>query len=115
MIKNSLHILFICSRNKWRSKTAESIFKKTKNLIVMSAGTENSARIKVNQKMIDIADIIFVMEKKHKERINNKFSNVTSKKVITLDIPDEYKYMDTELIEILNSSVNYYLNNNLFV
>ena len=33
------------------------------------------------------------------------------KEIIVLDIPDEYKYMDEELIENLEDSVSFYLNN----
>lgn len=66
-------ILFVCSRNKWRSLTAETIFKNNPSFDVKSAGTENSARIKVNSNHIHWADLIFVMEKKHNERLLAKF------------------------------------------
>lgn len=76
----------------------------------MSAGTEPSARIRVSQKHILWADLIFVMEKKHKQRLQTKFhEEVSVKEIINLDIPDDYKFMDDELVEILNGSVRYYL------
>ncbi len=58
-----MNLLFICSRNNWRSPTAESIYKNREGFNVKSAGTEPSARIKVNAKLIDWADTIFVMKK----------------------------------------------------
>ncbi len=67
-----------------------------------SASTENGARIRVSEKMVLWADLIFVMEKKHKTRLVEKFPNATSsKEIIILDIPDEYQYMDSELVETL--------------
>lgn len=74
---------------------------------VRSAGTEDNARIKVNIGHIGCADLIFVMEKKHHRRIKEKLRNlINNKTVICLDITDEYKFMDEELIEILKSRVS---------
>ncbi len=105
-----MNILFICSRNIWRSPTAEVIYKDRQDINVRSAGTEPSARIKVTAKLIDWADTIFVMEKKHKQRLKEKFpENTTDKSIFILDIPDEYKFMDEELIESIKISVSPYL------
>lgn len=112
MLSKNLNILFVCSRNEWRSPTAEEIYKNTNGLQVRSAGTEPSARIKLNAKTIVWADVIFVMEKKHKQRMLEKFSDeLHDKEIIILDIPDDYQFMDPELIEELKSKVDYYLNN----
>ena len=105
-----MNLLFVCSRNKWRSPTAEKIFSDGFHQ-ARSAGTEESARIKLTEKLINWADIIFVMEKKHKERISDKFGHVvTNKPLIILNITDDYQYMDEELIESLKLSVSPYLN-----
>jgi len=105
-----MNILFVCSRNKWRSRTAETIFKNNQKHSVKSAGTENDARIKVTEKLISWSDLIFVMEKRHRERLKEKFGSLAdTKEIIVLDIPDNYKYMDLELIEILETSVSGYL------
>ncbi len=75
-----------------------------------SAGTEEGARIKVTAGHIGWSDIIFVMEKKHVRRLKDKFSfELAAKKLICLDIPDDYTFMDEELIEILKSRVSEYL------
>ena len=96
------NILFICSKNQWRSPTGEQIFKKHSELNVRSAGTSTSARKTVNTKDIQWADTIFVMEEKHKRRLKAEFSRLLNYKDIqVLDIPDEYQYMDEELIDIL--------------
>ena len=105
-----MNILFVCSRNKWRSATAETIYKNHPEHQVRSAGSEPSARIKLNSKYIIWADLIFVMEKKHKQRMAEKFSEeITDKEIVILDIPDDYQYMDKELIEELNSKTSDYL------
>lgn len=105
-----MNILFVCSRNKWRSATAETIYKKHREHQVRSAGTEPSARIKISAKLIIWADLIFVMEKKHKQRIFERFpKEVYEKEMIILDIPDDYQYMDEELIDELKAKVADYL------
>jgi predicted protein tyrosine phosphatase len=100
------NILFICSRNQWRSPTAEQIWRKHPMLSVRSAGTSPSARRKVSIDDIRWADVIFVMEEKHKSRLVTEFTSLIKNKTIhVLDIPDEYKYMDPELVEQLEQSV----------
>ena len=105
-----MNILFICSRNQWRSPTGEAIFKNSTQHSARSAGTADSARVKVNERMLDWADIIFVMEKRHKEILQSRFS--ITKQVVVLDIPDEYEYMDEELVQMITSSVSPYLQTN---
>jgi len=105
-----LNILFICSRNKWRSATAEAIYKGNMLHQFKSAGTEPSAVIKVSAKHIIWADLIFTMEKRHKQRLMEKYPGETRfKNMIVLDIPDEYQYMDEELVEMIRTSVDPYL------
>ncbi len=58
-----MNILFVCSRNKWRSATAETIYKSNQEHNVKSAGTEPSAKVRISAKHILWADIIFVMKK----------------------------------------------------
>ena len=107
---NAMNILFICSRNRWRSLTAEMIFKGNQFHEVRSAGTENDARIRVNEKLINWADILFVMEKRHKERLQEKFDRLLKhKQIVILDIEDNYQYMDEDLIDTLTASVAPYL------
>jgi len=104
------NVLFVCSRNKWRSLTAETIYKNNSGINVKSAGTENAARIVINSKMITWADLIFVMEKHHKEKLLLKFPQETrNATIIILEIADNYKYMDPELIEEIKVSVSGYL------
>lgn len=103
------NLLFVCSRNQWRSPTAEKIFKQ-KGFSVRSAGTSPNARITISVSDIKWANVILVMEKKHKNRIVAKFTRLVEFMPIhILDIPDDYKFMDAELISHLEDSVEPYL------
>jgi predicted protein tyrosine phosphatase len=105
-----MNILFICSRNQWRSPTAEKIYARDDRVNVRSAGTSPKARKTVNAKDLLWAETIFVMEYKHKDRLKAQFNRVLQhKKIIVLDIPDEYQYMDEVLVELLKESVEGYL------
>ena len=89
--------------------TAENIYKNSSEFNVKSAGTENSARVKVNSKHILWADLIFVMEKHHKEKLILNFpEEIKDAEIIVLEIPDIYKFMDTELIEEIKVAVSNY-------
>ena len=94
-----LNILFICSRNQWRSPTAERIYAGQPLINVRSAGTASSARRKVTVDDIAWADLILVMEYKHASRLRSEFpGQMKSKKCHVLGIPDEYRYMNPELV-----------------
>lgn len=105
-----MNILFLCSQNRWRSRTAEDIFQNQPNFQFRSAGTEKNARHKVAKRDIIWADIIFVMEDKHQARILQNFPQETQhKKIIKLDIPDRYNYMDPQLISLLKTRIGEHL------
>lgn len=100
-------LLFICSQNQWRSPTAEKMFDGVSGYTAKSAGTENGARVKVTEGLIGWADLIFVMERRHAERMREKFPEALArKKVICLDIPDHLTYMHPELIELLRDRLS---------
>jgi predicted protein tyrosine phosphatase len=102
------NLLFICSKNQWRSPTAELLFKNHSEHTACSAGTGDKARIRVTQKMIDRADVIFVMERKHKQLLHQRFQ-LSGKQLVILDIEDNYQLNDPELIEILRNVLSDYL------
>ena len=105
-----MNILFVCSQNKRRSLTAEKIFNGVNGHNVRSAGTEKNSRIKVTPGLIGWADMIFCFEKKHLRRLREKYSDeISGKDIVTLNIPDDYEYMDEELQDILRSYVEVYL------
>jgi predicted protein tyrosine phosphatase len=99
-------VLFICSQNKLRSPTAEAIFNGQDNLEVASAGLDKDATVTVTPELLVWADIIFVMEKNHKNRLQKRFRKYLNKqKVICLGIPDNYEFMDPELVRIFKDII----------
>jgi predicted protein tyrosine phosphatase len=99
-------LLFVCSRNRLRSLTAEKLFSDILGIQVRSAGTQPEARIVVNEGHIGWADVIFVMEKSHLQKLRSKFGDgLNGKKIVTLHIPDEFQFMQPELIDELQTKV----------
>lgn len=97
-------VLFVCSRNRRRSLTAERIFSDFPGWETRSAGTEDSARIKVTAGHLGWADVIVVMEKRHKERLGQKWpEEFAAKPCVCLFIPDEYEFMEEGLIRELKA------------
>jgi predicted protein tyrosine phosphatase len=104
------NILFICSRNQWRSPTGEQVWRNHPELNFRAAGTSSKAKRTVSVKDIQWAEVIFVMEEKHKNRLKAEFTKLLNcKDIQVLDIPDDYQYMDSELVEIMQQTVGSYL------
>lgn len=96
----------MCSRNRLRSPTAEQIFSDQPNLEVSSAGLSPDAEEILTAEMVQWADLIFVMEKSHRAKLKQRFANaLKNKRVICLDIPDNFDYMQPELIALLQAKV----------
>lgn len=103
-------LLFICSKNQWRSPTAEHVFASYPDVETDSAGTNADAEVRVSTEQILWADMIFVMERNHLKKLNTKFqAELKNRKVICLGIPDRYQYMQQELIELLQKKMLPYL------
>lgn len=104
------NVLFICSQNRLRSPTAEQVFASWPGIETCSAGLNNGAETPVTPELLDWADIIFVMERTHRSKLSAKFkAHLGDKRVICLDIPDNYAYMDPNLITLLKIKVPRYL------
>ncbi len=103
-------LLFICSRNKRRSLSAERLFDGVPGYQARSAGTQPEARIIVTEGHIGWADVIFCMEKSHLNRLRLKFPEaLLDKQVVCLHIPDDYDYMQPELLDELRARLGPYL------
>lgn len=101
----TLNLLFVCSKNKWRSPTAETIYRHDSRVKVRSAGTSSSARKRIAEKDLNWADLVLVMEHKNQKIIYSRYSYLDLPAIIVLDIPDDYQYMSDELIEMLQISI----------
>jgi len=100
------NVLFVCSKNQWRSPTAETLWRRHPDWNVRSGGTSPNARHHVSEDDVRWADVILVMEEKHKSRLRAEYTRLLEfKPVHVLDIPDDYRYMDAELVEQLEQVV----------
>ena len=103
-------VLFICSQNRLRSPTAEQVFADHPGIECASAGTNHDADNPLTPELVEWAEIIFVMEKAHRDKVNSKYRrHLNNKRVICLGIPDDYEYMDPELVRILKVKVPRFL------
>lgn len=104
------HLLFLCSRNKLRSPTAEAVFRGRPGIETDSAGLSPDAEVMLSPEQIEWADLILVMEKVHRVRLNRKFGkHLAGKRVVVLDIPDNYPFMDAGLVRLLEARCAPYL------
>jgi predicted protein tyrosine phosphatase len=82
------------------------VFSQYEDIEAISAGTANDAETPLSGDLIDWADIVFVMEKAHRSRVTQKFKSwLRDKQVVVLGIPDNYTYMDPELVDLLEVRV----------
>jgi len=89
-----------------RSPTAENVFGDWPGIEVASAGLNRNAEVEVTPELLEWADVIFVMEKTHRSRLTKKFRpSLNGQRIICVNIPDEFMFMDPELIEILRHRV----------
>ena len=106
MTTSKIKLLFVCSRNQWRSPTAEAPFKNHPRYDARSAGTAERARIKVTACHLGWADLIFCMERKHADRLREQSpEDLADKPLVTLRIPDDFTFMDPELVELLKAEL----------
>ena len=103
-------LLFICSQNRLRSPTAEQTFNGIDGIEVASAGLNHDAIEPLTPALLEWADFIFVMEKAHLNRMRKRFGkHLTHQRVVCLDIPDVYDYMDPVLVRLLETRVRRHL------
>lgn len=104
------NVLFVCSANRLRSPTAEKVFSTWPGIETDSAGLSNGADVLLSSEQLEWADIIFVMEKAHRNKLNRRFrSSLHGKRVICLDIPDDYEFMDPMLVRLLENRAGRFL------
>jgi predicted protein tyrosine phosphatase len=103
-------LLFVCSQNRLRSPTAEAIFNNIPDVEAASAGLNHDAVTPLSGDLIEWADIIFVMEKAHRNKLQKRFREVLrGKRVVTLGVPDIYEFMEPSLVELLRSALRRYV------
>jgi len=103
-------VLFLCSRNRLRSPTAEQVFSAYPDIEVASAGLDNVADTVCTPELVEWAEIVFVMEKAYRGKLAKRFKqHLKNARVICLDIPDTYRFMQPELVQLLHARVDPHL------
>lgn len=99
-------VLFICSQNRLRSPTAEQVFADWPGIEAASAGLNNDAENPLTPELLKWADLVFVMERAHRNKLSSRFrAHLGRQRIICLDIPDDYDYMEPALIALLRARV----------
>ncbi len=105
-----LKILFVCAQNRLRSPTAEQVFAHWPGVETASAGINRDAGVPVSPELLAWADLVFVMERRQRSKLSQKFRpQLRGKRIICLDIPDDFEYMDEGLVRLLRARVPRYL------
>ena len=100
------HLLFICSQNRLRSPTAEQVFSAYPGVVCASAGLNHDAENPVTPELLEWAEIVFVMEKAHRNRLSARIRRYLGRaRIVCLDIPDDYGFMDPVLVRLLEARV----------
>jgi len=105
-MNNRLRVLFVCALNKWRSPTAEAIYRNDPRLEVRSAGVRHDAQRRISAEDLQWADVIFVMDRHQKARIREQFRDLDLPPIEILDIPDSLVCMDLELQRLLRQAID---------
>ena len=99
-------LLFVCSRNQLRSPTGEKMFATSERFEARSRGLRASANRQLSADDVTWADVIFVMESEHKRELLRQFRQESKgRRIVVLDIPDDYAFMDPELVELITAGV----------
>jgi predicted protein tyrosine phosphatase len=102
-------ILFVCGRNRWRSPTAQNIYKDDPRIEVRSAGVSEKSTHQISSADLDWADLILTMEDDQRAHIHELFRGRPLPPIKSLEIPDEYQYMDEELIQLIKSGTEHHI------
>jgi len=103
-------VLFICSQNRLRSPTAGQVFSGRPGIECESAGLNNDADNPVTPELVEWAELILVMEKAHRSKLSAKVGrHLKNARVVCLDIPDKFDFMDPVLVRLLKEKVTRFL------
>jgi predicted protein tyrosine phosphatase len=100
-------LLFVCSRNQLRSPTGEKVFAASERFEARSRGLRASAKRQLTAEDVTWSNVIFVMESEHKSELLRQYrQEATGRRIVVLEIPDDYAFMDPELVELITAGVH---------
>lgn len=99
-------VLFLCSRHRLRSPTAAAVFGDWPDLEVDSAGLADDAETRLDAAQLDGVDLVVAMEARHVRQLRRRYGRrLAGKRVVSVDIPDRYDFMQPELVALLQRRV----------
>jgi predicted protein tyrosine phosphatase len=69
----------------------------------------NDAHEPLTSDLVEWAEIIFVMERSHRTKLAKRFRRQLRANVLCLDIPDEYAFMQPELVTLIETRAGRHL------
>lgn len=97
------HLLFVCTENHCRSPSAEYLFKDIPGLLCRSAGISKNATVPINYALMSWADLIICFEDQHEQALRESMGVLVP--IVNVNIPDEYGYLDAELMQLLRIQI----------
>ena len=108
--KKKRNVLFVCNQNRLQSATAQRVFAEDPTLEVRSAGVNPDATVPLSRDLLEWAEIVFVMERRQRNVIHKRYRDLyATLRIICLYIPDDYEYMDENLVGLLRQRVSPHL------
>jgi predicted protein tyrosine phosphatase len=96
------HVLFVCEGNLHRSPTAQRLYANASGMKTRSAGLSDLARVQLTDELLAWADVVIVMERRLVKMLRRRFREALGEReVIDLDVPDDYQFMQPELLALL--------------
>ena len=96
-----MRVLFVCSRNRLRSPTAEAVVAGWPGVAALSAGTAPDAEAPVSADLVAWADVVVAFEPRHRRHPGRRFGPLLrDRRLVTLGVPDAYAFMDPALVRL---------------
>lgn len=102
-------LLFVCTANRQRSPTAESLFDDDARYEARSCGTHALSGTPCSEKLLEWADIVFCMEERHRKELLRRFPEASDTDMVVLNIPDVYVRNDPDLVRLLEKRLEDWL------
>lgn len=98
----SKKVLFVCAQGRLRSATAMHLMHRMYGYNTRCCGTDKDALFQANERILGWADEICTMDEFQKFLIQGMCDDMgIAQKVRSLNIPDDYDYMDDELCSLI--------------
>ena len=105
-----MRLLFICGKNRRRSPTAEAVIGRVPGVEVDSAGVRPDADVVVSLEQVLWAELIVLMEERYRRPLRVLFGkHLRDKRIVSLDIKDDFDRMDPELVALIEARVTPFL------